>query len=165
MMVVVLLSLSRLGGRDSRFMLPIQWIDPRYLLIPTCLYLLQKPIYLPYITLPCLTQDTPLTIQGKTDLLTNALRTHSGVAVGSAVGHTLSNAVGSLFGGSSAAAPAEQAAAAAANNSSWGNNCAGATQSFTKCMDENSGNMQICGWYLEQLVRITILSERVVKLC
>ncbi|KLU83256.1 hypothetical protein MAPG_02321 [Magnaporthiopsis poae ATCC 64411] len=33
----------------------------------------------------------------------------------------------------------------------WGNNCAGATQNFTKCMDENGGNMQICNWYLEQL--------------
>ena len=33
----------------------------------------------------------------------------------------------------------------------WGNNCAGATQNFTKCMDDNQGNMQICNWYLEQL--------------
>jgi hypothetical protein len=72
------------------------------------------------------------------------------------VGHTLSSAVGGIFGGSSAPADAEPAAVATQdsnnNNSSWGNNCAGATQNFTKCMDEHSGNMNICGWYLEQLV-------------
>ncbi|KAF3350958.1 Vacuolar morphogenesis protein 7-like protein [Verticillium dahliae VDG2] len=31
------------------------------------------------------------------------------------------------------------------------NNCQPALQQFTKCMDEQSGNMQICNWYLEQL--------------
>ncbi|KAK4452899.1 mitochondrial intermembrane space cysteine motif-containing protein MIX17 [Podospora aff. communis PSN243] len=80
--------------------------------------------------------------------------TAAGVAVGSAVGHTLSNAVGGLFGGSSAPeAPvaAQNADSAANNNNTWGNNCAQATQSFTKCMDEHTGNMNICGWYLEQL--------------
>jgi hypothetical protein len=67
----------------------------------------------------------------------------------------LGNSLGGLFGGSSAAEPpsaATQAQTAQTNNSSWGNNCAGATEQFTKCMDEQGGNMQICGWYLEQLV-------------
>ncbi|KAK0749574.1 hypothetical protein B0T18DRAFT_437066 [Schizothecium vesticola] len=81
--------------------------------------------------------------------------TAAGVAVGSAVGHTLSSAVGGMFGGSSALEDAAPAAVATQdsnnNNSSWGNNCVGATQNFTKCMDEHSGNMNICGWYLEQL--------------
>ena len=80
--------------------------------------------------------------------------TAAGVAVGSAIGHTLSSAVGGMFGGSSAEAPvaaAQSADSSATNNNTWGNNCGAATQSFTKCMDENSGNMQICGWYLEQL--------------
>lgn len=67
----------------------------------------------------------------------------------------LGNSLGGLFGGGSSAAPeptqATQASAAQ-NNSSWGNNCAGATEQFTKCMDEQQGNMSICGWYLEQLV-------------
>ena len=31
-------------------------------------------------------------------------------------------------------------------------NCAPAASQFTKCMDDNNGNMQICNWYLEQLV-------------
>ncbi|KAL8413631.1 hypothetical protein RB594_005045 [Gaeumannomyces avenae] len=75
--------------------------------------------------------------------------TAAGVAVGSSIGH----AIGGMFSGGSSA-PAEPTAAAPseqAQNSQWGNNCAGATQNFTKCMDENGGNMQICNWYLEQL--------------
>ncbi|KAK0729730.1 Sas10/Utp3/C1D family-domain-containing protein [Lasiosphaeris hirsuta] len=84
--------------------------------------------------------------------------TAAGVAVGSAIGHTLSNAVGGFFGGGSsapeaaAAAPVATQDANSSSSSTWGNNnCAGATQSFTKCLDDNGGNMQICGWYLEQL--------------
>jgi hypothetical protein len=82
--------------------------------------------------------------------------TNSGVAIGSSIGHVVGNGISSLWGGSSSAAEPAQAtqAQAAQNNSSWGNNCAGATEQFTKCMDEQSGNMQICGWYLEQLVCI-----------
>ncbi|KAL1892789.1 hypothetical protein Sste5346_006872 [Sporothrix stenoceras] len=86
--------------------------------------------------------------------------TAAGVAIGSTVGHAVS---GMLFGGGSssseapaaapqAAAPQQQyGAPSSAQQENWGNNCAGATQQFTTCMDENSGNMQICGWYLEQL--------------
>lgn len=78
----------------------------------------------------------------------------SGVAIGSSVGH----AIGGLFsgGGSSEPAPAPQQqvqAAPAQQENSWAqqNNCSGAAQSFTQCMDDNNGNMQICNWYLEQL--------------
>ncbi|RYP26832.1 hypothetical protein DL768_011550 [Monosporascus sp. mg162] len=76
--------------------------------------------------------------------------TAAGVAVGSSIGH----AIGGLFsgGGSGEPAPASQdTQAAQQQQNQWGNNCAGATQNFTKCMDEQQGNMQICGWYLEQL--------------
>ncbi|KAI0173631.1 hypothetical protein GGR52DRAFT_543828 [Hypoxylon sp. FL1284] len=74
--------------------------------------------------------------------------TAAGVAVGSSIGH----AVGGLFSGGGSSEPAEAAPPQASpQQNQWGNNCAGATQSFTKCMDDNSGNMQICGWYLEQL--------------
>jgi hypothetical protein len=44
-----------------------------------------------------------------------------------------------------------QAQAAPQQNQQQYNNCAGAAQNFTKCLDENGGNMQICNWYLEQL--------------
>jgi len=79
--------------------------------------------------------------------------TAAGVAVGSSIGHMVGNGLSSMFGGSSEAAAPEPStqAQSAPQNSAWGNNCAGATTNFTKCMDENGGNMQICGWYLEQL--------------
>ncbi|KAI0475811.1 hypothetical protein GGR56DRAFT_639713 [Xylariaceae sp. FL0804] len=85
--------------------------------------------------------------------------TAAGVAVGSSIGH----AIGGMFGGGSSA-PAEQQqqastqvqatpqqAYSAAQDNQFSNNCAGAAESFTKCMDDHSGNMQICNWYLEQL--------------
>ena len=78
---------------------------------------------------------------------------HSGVAVGSSIGH----AIGGFFSGGSSSEPAPapqqvQAAAPPAENS-WAqnNNCAGAAQTFTKCLDDHNGDMQICNWYLEQL--------------
>ncbi|KAH7308457.1 hypothetical protein B0I35DRAFT_483020 [Stachybotrys elegans] len=75
--------------------------------------------------------------------------TAAGVAVGSSIGH----AIGGLFSGGSSAEPAPAPAQAqpAQQQQQWGNNCQAATQSFTKCMDENNGNMQICNWYLDQL--------------
>ncbi|OAA45020.1 CHCH domain protein [Metarhizium rileyi] len=76
--------------------------------------------------------------------------TAAGVAIGSSVGH----AIGGLFGGSSEPAPQPvqaQAQQQQTQQTQWGNNCQAATQQFTKCMDDNSGNMQICNWYLEQL--------------
>lgn len=63
-----------------------------------------------------------------------------------------------MFGGGSSQ-PAEQAAddgAVASQNqqqSQWGaRSCEVDAKQFTKCMDDNQGNMQICNWYLEQLV-------------
>jgi hypothetical protein len=74
---------------------------------------------------------------------------YSGVAVGSSVGH----AIGGFFGGgSSEPAPQQVQSQAPAQQDQYGNNnCAGATQAFTKCMDDHQGNMQVCNWYLEQL--------------
>lgn len=80
-----------------------------------------------------------------------------GVAVGSSIGH----AIGGFFGGGSSQ-PAEQqqqdnGAVATQGQSEQSNNwgarsCETDAKQFTKCLDENQGNMQICGWYLEQLV-------------
>ncbi|KAI2632806.1 hypothetical protein GGS21DRAFT_521425 [Xylaria nigripes] len=74
--------------------------------------------------------------------------TAAGVAVGSTIGHAL----GGLFTGGSAA-PVEAAPQQTnmASQNQVQNNCAGAAENFTKCMDDNNGNMQICNWYLEQL--------------
>lgn len=71
-----------------------------------------------------------------------------------AIGSTVGNAIGGMFGGSSA--PAEAAPVAAqetTTHQTQADNCAGAATQFTKCMDDHTGNMQICNWYLEQLVR------------
>lgn len=101
----------------------------------------------------------------------------SGVAVGSSIGH----AIGNLFSGSGSsensydAAAAQQAAPpqqyggstlTAQQQQQWGPNCQLATQSFTKCMDEQGGNMSICGWYLEQLVGVvdSVLGARDLRL-
>ncbi|KAH8171633.1 CHCH domain protein [Sarocladium implicatum] len=81
--------------------------------------------------------------------------TAAGVAVGSSIGH----AIGGMFGGSSAPAEAAPQAVQATqqqpdyNNTNYNrtDNCASAATDFTRCMDEQGGNMQICNWYLEQL--------------
>lgn len=80
---------------------------------------------------------------------------YSGVAVGSTMGHAISGFFG---GGSSAPAEAEQSQAVqsqgSAEQSNWGaRSCEVDAKQFTKCLDENQGNMQTCSWYLEQLVR------------
>jgi hypothetical protein len=85
-----------------------------------------------------------------------ANKTSSGVAVGSSIGH----AVGGWFsGGSSApAAPADQPLAQAENGQTTMNSqyqapsvCAQDVSNFRSCMDQNQGDLTICGWYLDQL--------------
>ncbi|KAJ5884992.1 hypothetical protein N7495_009502 [Penicillium taxi] len=87
--------------------------------------------------------------------------TAAGVAIGSSVGH----AIGGLFSGGSSSAPAEPQAApvqsqgvdnglwqSSATNQSWETPaCEADVRNFRKCMDENGGNMSICGWYMDQL--------------
>ena len=91
----------------------------------------------------------------------------SGVAVGSSIGH----AIGGFFGGGSSApaegqeaAPPAQAApmdsglyqnSSASSNAAEGA-CATDVQNFRHCMDENQGNLTICGWYLDQLVCVSL---------
>ena len=69
-----------------------------------------------------------------------------------------------MFGGSSASAEQQQADNAVAStpnesssqSNAWASrSCEMDAKSFTKCLDENQGNMQICGWYLDQLVIAT----------
>ena len=76
-----------------------------------------------------------------------------------------------MFGGSSQPAeqqPADNALASQANDdsyrsNSWGaRSCENDAKSFTKCLDENQGNMQTCGWYLEQLVSFLLFLDECV---
>ncbi|EED13911.1 CHCH domain protein [Talaromyces stipitatus ATCC 10500] len=111
---------------------------------------------------PAPQQAPPMPVQSQgPGLFGQMASTAAGVAIGSSIGH----AIGGLFSGGSSAAPAEQAAPAApaqpmdnglyssANNtSSWENPaCATDAQNFRKCMDDNKGDLTICGWYLDQL--------------
>ncbi|KAJ4286759.1 Normal oxygen consumption protein [Kalmusia sp. IMI 367209] len=83
--------------------------------------------------------------------------TAAGVAVGSSIGH----AIGGFFSGGSSSAPAEQSPQntdfaqqhqqAQTQYSQQTGPCAGDVQNFSKCMNENNGNLTICGWYLDQL--------------
>lgn len=89
---------------------------------------------------------------------------YSGVAAGHVAATGITNALG--WGSSSHAAPAEQAAPAqnqAMDNGLWSGNatqqswenpaCETDIRNFRRCMDENKGDMSICGWYMDQLVR------------
>jgi coiled-coil-helix-coiled-coil-helix domain-containing protein 2 len=90
------------------------------------------------------------------------------VAVGSSIGH----AIGGFFGGGSSAQEQQQpqqsadAYAQPMDNGLYNSQnqtasggysgaqdqpCAADVQTFTRCMDQNQGNLSICGWYLEQL--------------
>lgn len=81
--------------------------------------------------------------------------TAAGVAVGSAVGHTLGAGLTGMFSGSGSA-PAEQQQQQLATNGSLEQNqqvkaCDVDARNFTRCLDENNGNFQICDYYLQQL--------------
>lgn len=79
--------------------------------------------------------------------------TAAGVAVGSAVGHTLANGVSSLFGGSSSApveaAPVQQQQSSFQQESNV--RCDLDARNLTQCMDANNGDMRVCQWYMDQL--------------
>jgi hypothetical protein len=69
--------------------------------------------------------------------------------------------VGGMFGGGSSAAeaaPADQPVAQQDNGAYAVNQnyqapqaCATDISNFRTCMDQNQGNLTICGWYLDQL--------------
>ncbi|EXJ81602.1 hypothetical protein A1O1_07666 [Capronia coronata CBS 617.96] len=93
--------------------------------------------------------------------------TAAGVAVGSSIGH----AIGGFFGGGSSSAPVEQqqqqqlptdaysqtgqamdnALYTQSSSTEASGPCAADIKSFTDCMNQNQGNLSICGWYMEQL--------------
>ncbi|ORY39874.1 hypothetical protein BCR33DRAFT_719704, partial [Rhizoclosmatium globosum] len=82
--------------------------------------------------------------------------TAAGVAVGSAVGHTLGAGLTSMFGGggSSAPAPAPQAAAApqsVAAPSQFANPCEADSRAFTACLEKSSNDIGACQFYLDML--------------
>ena len=62
-----------------------------------------------------------------------------------------------LFGGSSSSAPVEaapqqqQVAAPTTTTQEQAKHCDADARNFTRCLEDNGGNMQICDYYLQQL--------------
>ncbi|VVT52052.1 uncharacterized protein SAPINGB_P003301 [Magnusiomyces paraingens] len=103
-------------------------------------------------------QPTAVAAPQQPGLFAQMATTAAGVAVGSAVGHTIGAGLTGLFSGSSSSSPAEvqQAPVAAAAPATTSQEpasraCEVDARNFTRCLDENNGNMQICDWYLQQL--------------
>ncbi|KAK6464568.1 hypothetical protein DFJ63DRAFT_334127 [Scheffersomyces coipomensis] len=83
--------------------------------------------------------------------------TAAGVAVGSTIGHTLGAGITSMFGGSSSQ-PVDQAAQQDLSQVQQSNqyqeqarHCDADARNFTRCLEDNGGNMQTCEYYLQQL--------------
>ncbi|KAG0689610.1 hypothetical protein C6P40_004769 [Pichia californica] len=84
--------------------------------------------------------------------------TAAGVAVGSAVGHTLGAGLTSIFSGSSNEAAPQQAqqqqvpvAQSQAFDQQQVNPCDVDARNFTRCIEDSNGNYQACDFYLQQL--------------
>lgn len=77
--------------------------------------------------------------------------TAAGVAVGSTIGHTLGAGITSMFGGSSSQQVEPQQVAQQQSFQEQAKNCDVDARTFTKCLEDNGGNMQICDYYLQQL--------------
>lgn len=83
--------------------------------------------------------------------------TAAGVAVGSAVGHTIGAGLTGLFSGSSSNSASEvqpqqlQATAPQQAYQEQTKHCDVDARNFTRCLENNDGNFQICDFYLQQL--------------
>jgi len=88
--------------------------------------------------------------------------TAAGVAVGSAVGHTLSAGVSSLFSGSGSEEPqqpqqqqqqyqAPPQQVYQQQQQPGAVSCEADAQAFTKCLQDNSNDITACQWYLDSL--------------
>ncbi|KAL6939344.1 hypothetical protein ACO0RG_003181 [Hanseniaspora osmophila] len=96
--------------------------------------------------------------QKQPGLFAQMASTAAGVAVGSAVGHTLGAGLTGMFSGSgsSEAAPVQADAQAqpqymAAAPAPQQTACDVDARNFTRCLEDNQGNMQACDFYLQQL--------------
>jgi len=110
------------------------------------------------------TRPPPQAGQQSPGLFGQMASTAAGVAVGSSIGH----AIGGFFGGgssnSSEALPAEQQQQQnqgmmnPADNNTYMNSqyqppraCENDSKRFYECMDQNRGDLTVCGWYMDQL--------------
>lgn len=78
--------------------------------------------------------------------------TAAGVAVGSAVGHTMANGVSSMFGGGRQPEEVQQQQETyQASSENVKNSCEADAKAFTQCLDATNNDMSACKWYLDAL--------------
>ncbi|GAA5808990.1 hypothetical protein MFLAVUS_002390 [Mucor flavus] len=83
--------------------------------------------------------------------------TAAGVAVGSAVGHTMASGVSSMFGGGSSSEPQqqqqqqEQYQQPMAGSTQNGASCEANAKAFTQCLEATNNDMSACQYYLDAL--------------
>ncbi|KAK9459924.1 coiled-coil-helix-coiled-coil-helix domain-containing protein 2 [Lipomyces oligophaga] len=114
------------------------------------------PASAPHPSAPAVHQAAPPAVvqQKQPGLFGQMASTAAGVAVGSTVGHMMGNAISGIFGSSGSveqAPPATAVAATAPADQYAPRSCDVDARNLTKCLDDNSGNMQACDWYLQQL--------------
>ncbi|KAI8384152.1 hypothetical protein BD560DRAFT_385120 [Blakeslea trispora] len=97
----------------------------------------------------------PSVVQGRQPgLFSQMASTAAGVAVGSAVGHSMANGVSAMFGGSSEPQPQEpqvqqqQPMVAQTQN---GASCEADARAFTQCLEATNNDMSACKWYFDAL--------------
>lgn len=94
----------------------------------------------------------PQTTSQGPGIFANMASTAAGVAVGSTIGHTLGAGITGMFGGSASAAPVEkQQVAQTQQYQQQARTCDADARTFTKCLEDNGGDMQVCSYYLQQL--------------
>ncbi|KAG1468700.1 hypothetical protein G6F56_003683 [Rhizopus delemar] len=95
--------------------------------------------------------------QRQPGLFSQMASTAAGVAVGSAVGHTMANGVSSVFGGGSNSSPQEQPVETGSYQSqpyqqeTAKASCEANAKAFTQCLEATNNDMSSCQWYLDQL--------------
>jgi hypothetical protein len=82
--------------------------------------------------------------------------TAAGVAVGSAVGHSMANGVSSMFGGGSDNNEPQQQQEPVyqqpmANQTQNGQSCEADAKAFTQCLEATNNDMSACKWYFDAL--------------
>lgn len=118
------------------------------------------PVQTPVAPPPPAAQAAPVS-SGQPGLFGQMASTAAGVAVGSTIGHTLGAGITGLFsgGGNSNAVDNGQQQqqqpatlqAQQSSNSAGGAPCELDARNFTRCLDENSGELGPCDFYLQQL--------------
>ncbi|KAG8812288.1 hypothetical protein FRC19_003265 [Serendipita sp. 401] len=95
---------------------------------------------------PAATAAPPQSQTKQPGMIAQMAATAGSVAVGSTIGHGISNM---LFGGRAQEAPADAGSNSMQQTTAGGGSCEFQAKEFTKCLD--AADVQTCSWFLEQL--------------